>query len=214
MGKIKSLSSNLKQRVKDQDMFGHTIAINFNKQGDTHVTCIVGTFSLIIKVFLLFFVSYKFSKMVTFDDDELNVEINSFDVDTMEEQSYKNSGVFIFHTIRKQEGTTPVWFEKDEVQRYLDVHYDQRYDDWYLPADQRYKFEHIGAKQCELSDFIRGYGDEALAQRKLDDWKGFSLICPDLSGDKDMKIKGNMHSMKASVAQMSVRKCNNTVRTA
>ena len=57
-------------------------------------------------------------------------------------------------------------------------------------------------------------GDEALAQRKLDDWKGFSLICPDLSGDKDMKIKGNMHSMKASVAQMSVRKCNNTVRTA
>ena len=41
---------NLVGTVRDQDMFGHVIALNFNKKGESHTTLIGGFFSVLIKI--------------------------------------------------------------------------------------------------------------------------------------------------------------------
>ena len=49
--------------VKDNDMFGHTINLNFNRNGDSHKTFIGGLFSMLIKVTLAFYVYTLFKRM-------------------------------------------------------------------------------------------------------------------------------------------------------
>ena len=40
------------------------------------------------------------------------------------------------------------------------------------------------------------------------DWREIALICPDLKDGQDLKIKGSRGTMKASIAMMEVRRCN------
>ena len=61
--------------VKGHDMFGHTINLNFNKQGDTHQTFIGGFFSLIVKSAMTVYVLMNMKKMFFYESDTLNVEI-------------------------------------------------------------------------------------------------------------------------------------------
>ena len=59
--------------------------------------------------------------MVEHGDDKINEEIYQLDLEAMDEVSYLNSSILMFHTIRKQKGMVPIYFEKPEVQRYIKV---------------------------------------------------------------------------------------------
>ena len=83
------------------DMFGYRIALNFNKRGDTHVTLCGGITTIIMGIILFLYITYKLKGMLDYSDDKTNIEIQSFDVDNEAEKSFKNSNIFIFHTIRK-----------------------------------------------------------------------------------------------------------------
>ena len=86
----------------------------------------------------------------------------------------------MFHTIRKQDGTKPVWFHEAEVQKYVKVGFVQRRDNWYLPEGKgRFTYDKIAARQCTVADFNAAYGDE-FGEVKFKEWTGFSLVCPDL----------------------------------
>ena len=50
-------------------MFGQSININFNRQGDSHSTPIGGVVSLILNALYLSYMLYLFNKMITYDDD-------------------------------------------------------------------------------------------------------------------------------------------------
>ena len=50
--------------VREKDMFGHTITFNFDRKGDTHNTIIGGFFSLIIKLFLYFYIALCFERLI------------------------------------------------------------------------------------------------------------------------------------------------------
>ena len=63
-------------RVKSTDMFGHTIHLNFNKNGDTHKTFIGGLFSILIKVALAFYVYTLFKRMFLNEADSNYTRIN------------------------------------------------------------------------------------------------------------------------------------------
>ena len=65
---VKSLT----KMIMHQDMFGHHIFLNFNKNGTAHRTFLGGCFSLIVKVFLTFYIFTCASKLITHDDD-LNI---------------------------------------------------------------------------------------------------------------------------------------------
>ena len=65
------MSQSLKEVIKDQDLFGHLININFNRKGSTHKTPIGGIFSLIIKLFVFIYVMTKFRKLLWRTDDQI-----------------------------------------------------------------------------------------------------------------------------------------------
>jgi hypothetical protein len=58
-----------KRKVKDQDMFGVPVVLNFNKQGDTFKTFLGGLFSICIKIALGVFLMYKFLRMTSKGDN-------------------------------------------------------------------------------------------------------------------------------------------------
>ena len=68
----------MKQRAKEyfkgHDMFGHTINLNFDKQGDTHNTLIGGFGSFILKIAIFFYVCLNVKKMILNEQDEINTE--------------------------------------------------------------------------------------------------------------------------------------------
>ena len=57
-----------KHILKEQDMFGHEIQLNFNKQ-DEHKTIIGGSFSMILLVFMAIYFGLCIKKAVTGEDN-------------------------------------------------------------------------------------------------------------------------------------------------
>ena len=68
------MKSNLNSFFKGHDMFGHTVHINFNKQGDTHNTTTGGFFSLFIKLAMTIYVFLNFKKLILSEGDSLSSE--------------------------------------------------------------------------------------------------------------------------------------------
>ena len=77
-------SPRIKELVKSQDMFGHTIHMNFNKQGPTHQTMLGAAVSVVIKVALLVFTAVRISKLATYGDDTYSSINGLMDVDSIE----------------------------------------------------------------------------------------------------------------------------------
>jgi hypothetical protein len=66
---MKKLKAEIGETMKDIDMFGHPIELNFDKKGSTHNTVVGGFFSIYIRLFLTFYVSYIFYQMFTYGND-------------------------------------------------------------------------------------------------------------------------------------------------
>ena len=63
-------SKKLRKVIQSQDMFGHTILLNFNREGTSHKTMIGGMVSIFLKFFMTFYVYYNFQKMFLYQDDK------------------------------------------------------------------------------------------------------------------------------------------------
>jgi hypothetical protein len=77
------------------------------------------------------YIILNLKKLIFYEDDSINLENQQLDLETLSEVSYKNSKLFKFYTIRKQKGTLPVYFDQPEIQRYVNVTFLQRRDDWF-----------------------------------------------------------------------------------
>lgn len=55
--------------VKGYDMFGHQIGFNFERKGDSHNTIIGGTFSMLIKVFMIAYITICFKRLLLNERD-------------------------------------------------------------------------------------------------------------------------------------------------
>ena len=55
--------------VREQDMFGHIINLNFDRRGDSHKTLCGGFFSITLKAFLLFYFYLMMIKLVLKGND-------------------------------------------------------------------------------------------------------------------------------------------------
>ena len=50
--------------ITDQDMYGHTINLNFNRKGSTYKTCLGGCCSFIINVLMFIYVVLNLKKLI------------------------------------------------------------------------------------------------------------------------------------------------------
>ena len=60
-----------KKAFVNNDMFGHVVHFNFNKNGNSHGSFIGGIFSVLIKLMLLFYVTLILKKMI-FNEGDTN----------------------------------------------------------------------------------------------------------------------------------------------
>ena len=64
------LKSNLRHRIKNFDMYGHPIELNFDEEGTNHKTLIGGIVSMLIQIGLLTYIVIVFVRMFTFAEDK------------------------------------------------------------------------------------------------------------------------------------------------
>jgi hypothetical protein len=112
-------------------MFGHTINLNFNKEGDSHQTSIGGFFSMLIRVTMGIYVFMNFKKMLLFEDDSTFTEVNTLDLDEYGEKPYDETDMFMYHVIRKQKDSPSRLMLTEETARHIDIKYVQYEVDWY-----------------------------------------------------------------------------------
>ena len=55
--------------IKNHDIFGSPVSLNFNKDGSNYKTLIGGLFSLLIKVVMILFIIHKLYLLVSLGDN-------------------------------------------------------------------------------------------------------------------------------------------------
>ena len=65
--------SGIKGSIRDHDMFGHVINLNFNRSGPTHNTTIGGFTSILIKLAMTVYIFLNFKKLLLKEDDSINL---------------------------------------------------------------------------------------------------------------------------------------------
>ena len=67
--------------LRNRDLFGHPVQLNFNKGGPEHNTVYGGVASLVVKVLMLVYVGKLITRMLMFEDDEIVSSISLNDND-------------------------------------------------------------------------------------------------------------------------------------
>ena len=114
-----------KKLLKTIDIYGYHISINLDNSGDSYKTSIGGITTLLLLSLMIVLFSIDLTSMLEHQNDTINDETIKHDSGNM--LSYKSdTNMFMFHSIRKQVGTLPVWFKSDEIKRYVDIFFEQR----------------------------------------------------------------------------------------
>ncbi len=71
----------MKKFVTDFDMFGHTIHLNFARQGENRNTILGGIFSMFIKFALSAYVIIQFKKMIRYENDTIYFSMATIDLE-------------------------------------------------------------------------------------------------------------------------------------
>ena len=109
-------------RLRSNDMFGHVIQLNFNKEGDSHQTSIGGFFSIFIRAAMTMYVFMNFKKMWKNEDDSTFTEVNTLDLNEFGEMKFDETNMFMFHVIRKQ-NSGALFLTDDTNARYVEIKY-------------------------------------------------------------------------------------------
>lgn len=197
----------MKKYIKDTDMFGHTINLNFNKNGDSHKTFIGGLFSILIKMLLGLYVYLLFKRMFLYEADSNYTRINVLDLEKFGKQMLNKTDMTIFHVFKKKLPGAKTPFIDDEFETYLHVKFTQINNNYVDRGPNNYAKDilTVRGKNCENKDLS---GTPELNQKILDTWKGFSLICPDFKEGDGFYLKGNAASTISDMVRMDIVRCD------
>ena len=74
--------------MREQDYFGHTVTLNFDRNGDTHKTIIGGFFSIFIKAFIIWYVYLNFYQLLTYGNDNMQYTESLVDLEQRQMVKY------------------------------------------------------------------------------------------------------------------------------
>ena len=69
----------LKTYIKDLDLYGHPVELNFNKDGKTHKTILGGFVSIFVIAMYYFYIGTNVKKMLLRESDTVMFNINQVD---------------------------------------------------------------------------------------------------------------------------------------
>ena len=138
------------QSIKEQDMFGYSVVLNFNQQGETFRTSLGGVVSVILKLILSTYFLIQVKKMLNNEMDQLGLNQTLTNFDEVGRVPLRESGMIPF--LRIIDGQT-----------YKSKEYD--------PAVFR-KFISMGAWKLKKKDGKETYGFELLKVCEKKDFPG------------------------------------------
>ena len=69
----------MQEFLKNRDLFGHQVQLNFNKKGPQHTMVVGGVVSIIVKVLMLTYVGVLMNRMLEYKDDQISSSVNILD---------------------------------------------------------------------------------------------------------------------------------------
>ena len=129
------VKNKLQEVIRDQDMFGHVISLNFNKKGETHTTVIGGFFSFLIKIAFTVYCWMCVDKLVNYGDNNLDTTKLKIDIVEFGPVDLSKTNYYSFNAFKKQTvpgGTLKI---NKEFYQNLDIFYLERKIDWNKPPD-------------------------------------------------------------------------------
>lgn len=197
-------------RIKEIDMFGHPIELNFNRSGSRHKTVIGGFFSIFIKGALLFFAVIIITRVFTYDDNKERqhsylIEMDADSPEALLDVKYSGMRAKVFLAIRRQFGEM-IDESEDVLTAHLTVTAVQQDIDWYKVNTDQFNIEtYFRMRRCTQDDF----GDDALAEKLFASWAGYMIMCPELVNEdgKELTFSGAKGMMRTSSVTFRVEKC-------
>ena len=91
-----------KDIIRDQDFFGHTICLNFDKAGDTHNTVIGGFVSVGVRTFITFYVLLNVKKLLWYEADNQQYSESFLDLEENGVVDYNTTEFKLFFVINNE----------------------------------------------------------------------------------------------------------------
>ena len=73
----------IKNKVKDLDMFGHPVQLNFNRKGPAHNTVCGGIASILAYSLLITYLARKINTLFTKGDTQLSTDLGTTDLNEL-----------------------------------------------------------------------------------------------------------------------------------
>lgn len=121
MGKLKHL-------IKDQDLFGYTVDLNFNKAGHSHNTLIGGVVSMFLKLFLIFYVVFLFNKMLGYRENLIYHIAKELDLDELGVVNYSTTDFSLVPILVDSRTQEPIDLD-DNTRKHITINFNvNKYD--------------------------------------------------------------------------------------
>ena len=151
----------------------------------------------------MYYVAINVIKLVTFDDDKINLTIRKLDLNEEGPIEYKGNDPMLFWTMKYTKNGHHVLMLDDEYLKpsdpkkkpYLNINFYQEKVDWNKydsnavnPRQNMYDFKQYPAHQCSQEDFCGHKPCSDEAKSIFANWDGLSIICPDWKSMENTKI--------------------------
>ena len=111
----------LRKRFKNNDMFGHSVVLNFNRQGETYKTSFGGLISIAIKIVLIGYVTLRFLKMVGLQDNQYGMNAMPSDFDSTGSKNFEEMNFLPLFQMQHTVTFQNLVFDMEEFSRYASI---------------------------------------------------------------------------------------------
>ena len=153
-------------------MFGHAIRLNFDREGNVHNTYFGGVFSIMVRMFMLYYIAVLIFRVAFKIDPEMTTTSNYLDVSTLGKVNVNETSLFFFHEYSKQMN---YYYNYENLRQYVDIYYMHTYYK-YEPYHPDHRIE---VRPCTQDDF----GSSQESTKFFNKWtKNDHIICQIPSG--------------------------------
>ena len=145
MSKLIKTASNL---LQSQDLFGHTIALHYNKS-TTYNSSLGGFISILLKLVIMAFTLYKSKRMLTNKDDEIKQSEQLTNFEELGELSFKDAGFKFYINVANYPIYSRTKESIEEMNRYINIEFVQN--------DQNFNVMHRYSLQQCSQNFFEGF---------------------------------------------------------
>ena len=90
----------MKDKIKNIDIFGHPIQLNFDEKGITHKTILGGICTILYYIFITGQATYCFYELINYDQGSVTLVTTSLDLAKLGNVNYNTTSLVFFSMIK------------------------------------------------------------------------------------------------------------------